>query len=157
MASAISAAKATVFLVEDHPILAQGLKALIDDESDLAVCGMAVDADASLAAIVAARPSVAIVDLTLRSGNGLDLIKALRERLPDLPTLVLSMHDESLYAERALRAGARGYVMKKEASERILAALRKVLAGEVYVSEKTASKMLSGIVEGRGAELRWSG
>ncbi|NCD21818.1 MAG: response regulator transcription factor [Spartobacteria bacterium] len=134
--------KCTVLIVDDHPLLRDGLAKVINQQSDLAVCGEAADARAGLAAVAKLRPDVAIVDLTMDEGNGLDLIKDLHLRQPDLPVLVLSMHHENLYAERAVRAGARGYVMKREPVAAVLAALRKVLAGQMAFSEETVRRLL---------------
>lgn len=134
--------KRTVLIVDDHPLLRDGLAKVINQQSDLAVCGEAADARAGLAAVAKLRPDVAIVDLTMDEGNGLDLIKDLHLRQPDLPILVLSMHHENLYAERAVRAGARGYVMKREPVAAVLAALRKVLAGQMAFSEETVRRLL---------------
>lgn len=134
--------KRTVLIVDDHPLLRDGLAKVINQQSDLAVCGEAADARAGLAAVAKLRPDVAIVDLTMDEGNGLDLIKDLHLRQPDLPVLVLSMHHENLYAERAVRAGARGYVMKREPVAAVLAALRKVLAGQMAFSEETVRRLL---------------
>ena len=120
-------AKHRVFVVDDHPIVRQGLALLIDQEPDLEVCGEAEEAESALAAIVAARPDVLLLDISLPGPDGIDLLKAIRATDPALPVLVLSMHDESVYAERALRAGANGYIMKQEATENVLVALRRFL------------------------------
>jgi DNA-binding NarL/FixJ family response regulator len=144
-------AKKQVFLVDDHPLVRRALSELIDQEGDLAVCGEAEGAAAALRSIAALKPDVAIVDLTLKEGSGLDLVKDLKLRHPDLPVLVLTMHDESTYAERLLRSGARGYVMKDEASEKVIAALRRVLAGEVYLSEPMSARVLHKLVGGAAA------
>ena len=134
--------KRNVLIVDDHPLLRDGLAKVINQQSDLAVCGEAADARAGLAAAAKLRPDVVIADLTMEEGNGLDLIKDLHLRQPDLPVLVLSMHHENLYAERAVRAGARGYVMKREPVAAVLAALRKVLAGQMAFSEETVRRLL---------------
>ena len=133
-----------VLIVDDHPLLRDGLAKVINQQPDLAVCGEAANARAGLAAAAKLRPDVAIVDLSLEEGSGLDLIKDIHARDPKLPMLVLSMHPEHLYAERAIRAGARGYLMKREPVERVLAALRKVLAGQMAVSDDIVSRLLSG-------------
>ncbi len=138
-----------ILVVDDHPIMRAGLAQLIAEEPDLAVCGEAADAHGALEAVETLQPDLAIVDITLKDSSGIDLIKDLRVRRPKLPVLVLSMHDEMFYAERALRAGARGYVTKSEVADRIIEAVRKVLAGEVYVSGKVADKMISSMVGGR--------
>ena len=141
-------AKSRIFLVDDHPIMRQGLTALINQETDLEVCGEAEDASGALAGIDKTKPDLAVVDISLKNSNGIELIKDVKIRAPKLPVLVLSMHDESFYAERVLRAGAMGYVTKAEVSNVIVKGIRKVLAGEVYVSEALASKMLSRVVGG---------
>ena len=114
-------------MVDDHPIVRQGLALLIDQEPDLEVCGEAEEAESALAAIAAARPDILLLDISLPGPDGIDLLKAIRATDPALPVLVLSMHDESVYAERALRAGANGYIMKQEATENVLVALRRIL------------------------------
>lgn len=138
-----------VLLVDDHPIVRERLAELINDEPDLVVCGEADDAQSTLAAIKRQPPDVAIIDLSLKDTYGIELIKDLGKRYPKLPTLVLSMHDETVYAERALRAGAKGYVTKQEATQQVLKALRKVLAGGIYFSEPMAEAVL-GRVAGIG-------
>ena len=134
--------KSRVFVVDDHPIVRQGLALLINREDDLAVCGEAEDALAAIQSLAAAKPDILIVDISLNGPDGLDLLKDVRMRYPELPVLILSMHDESIYAERALRAGAQGYIMKQEATEKVLVALRRILSNEIYVSERIANRML---------------
>lgn len=134
--------KRQVLIVDDHPLLRDGLAKVINQQADLAVCGEAADARAGLAAAAKLRPDVVIADLTMDEGNGLDLIKDLHLRQPGLPVLVLSMHHENLYAERAVRAGARGYVMKREPIAAVLAALRKVLAGQMALSDEIVRRLL---------------
>ena len=141
--------KRNVLIVDDHPLLRDGLAKVINQQADLAVCGEAADARAGLAAAAKLRPDVVIADLTMDEGNGLDLIKDLHLRQPNLPVLVLSMHHENLYAERAVRAGARGYVMKREPVAAVLAALRKVLAGQMALSEKIVRRLLDAPVRSR--------
>ena len=143
-----SGGKRTVLIVDDHPIVRQGLAQLINQEKDLEVCGQAEDAHGAIQAIREHDPDLVIVDISLRDTSGVDLIKDLRIQYPDLPILTLSMYDEAVYGERALRAGARGYVMKQEAIEKVVTAIRRVLAGEVYVSDEMAAKMLSKLVGG---------
>ena len=140
-----------VFVVDDHPIVRQGLALLINQEPDLAVCGAAEEMQSALAAINAVRPDILIVDISLNGPDGLELLKTFRITMPRLPVLILSMHDESLYAERALRAGANGYIMKQEATEKVLVALRRILSGEIYVSDRIANSMMRLYV--RGANL----
>jgi DNA-binding NarL/FixJ family response regulator len=143
-------AKHRVFVVDDHPIVRQGLALLIDQEPDLEVCGEAEEAETALAAISAARPDVLLLDISLPGPDGIDLLKAIRAIDTALPVLVLSMHDESVYAERALRAGANGYIMKQEATENVLVALRRILRREVYVSDRIATSMLRQLASGGG-------
>ena len=143
--------KRQVLIVDDHPLLRDGLAKVINQQADLAVCGEAADARAGLAAAAKLRPDVVIADLTMDEGNGLDLIKDLHLRQPGLPVLVLSMHHENLYAERAVRAGARGYVMKREPVAALLAALRKVLAGQMALSEEIVLRMLDAPARARKA------
>ena len=133
--------------MDDHPVVRQGLKLLINQEPDLMVCGEAEDPRKALAAIQEQQPGFAIIDLSLAHSSGIDLIKNIKLRCPNLPILVLSMHDESLYAERALRAGARGYIMKQEAPEKVITAIRQVLQGSIYVSEKMGVKMLHSYID----------
>ena len=128
--------------MDDHPLLRDGLARVINQQADLVVCGEAADARGGLAAAARLGPDVAIVDLTMDEGNGLDLIKDLHARNAKLPVLVLSMHHENLYAERAVRAGARGYVMKREPIGHVIAALRKVLDGHMALSEEIVSRLL---------------
>ena len=134
--------KQKVFLIDDHPVLRKGLGRLIDDQPDFAMCGEAESPAEAMRLLPAAKADVVIVDLTLKGGDGLELCKQIRDRFSALPILVVSMHDESLYAERALKAGARGYVMKQEPQETIMSALRMVASGEVYLSAKMSAKLL---------------
>jgi len=120
----------------------QGLTLLINRESDLTVCGEAEDAHTAMQSLTSTRPDILVVDISLNGPDGLDLLKNVRSRHPELPVLILSMHDESIYAERALRAGAQGYIMKQEATEKVLVALRRILSREIYVSERIANRML---------------
>jgi DNA-binding NarL/FixJ family response regulator len=145
-------AKHRIVIVDDHPIVRQGLAQLIDQEDDLHICGQAEDAHEAMRAIRELNPDLVIVDISLRTTSGIDLIKDIKTQFPALPVLTLSMHDEALYAERALRAGARGYIMKQEAPEEVVAAIRRVLAGTTYVSQGMAAKMVNKIVAGPGEE-----
>jgi DNA-binding NarL/FixJ family response regulator len=145
-----------VIIVDDHPIVRQGLAQIINGEPDLRVCGQAEDAFEAIQVIAALDPDLVIVDLSLKTTSGLELIKDIRVRRAALPVLALSMHDEAIYAERALRAGARGYVMKHEATDRVVAAIRRVLAGQVYVSEELAAAMVGKLVGGPGDKGRYS-
>jgi len=144
-------AKRRIFLVDDHPIVRQGLTQLIDNEPDLTICGQGEDTFGSLRAIKIAKPDLCLVDVSLKDGDGIELIKELKAQMPDIPVLMLSMHDEQLYAERALRAGARGYIMKQEPPTVVLAALRRVLDGQVYVSERMGATLLQRMVGGKSA------
>jgi DNA-binding NarL/FixJ family response regulator len=137
-------------LVDDHPIVRERLAELINHESDLIVCGEAEDGPGALSVIESSQPEIAIVDITLRDTYGIDLIKQIKAKWPDLPVLVLSMHDESLYGERALRAGAKGYLNKQEATQKVIPALRQVLAGQVFVSPAMAAGLLQKVVRGGG-------
>lgn len=145
--------KKAVFIVDDHPLLRRGLALMIDREPDLAVCGEAEDAHAAMKAIALKRPDILIVDISLNGPDGLELLKGLRAQHPHLPVLILSMHDESIYAERALRARANGYIMKQEATEKVLIAVRKILNGEIYLSDRMASKLLHQYIGSAHAEL----
>lgn len=138
-----------VLIVDDHPLMRQGIGQLINHEKDMVVCGEAEDSNKALAAIAAAKCDIAVIDISLKGSSGIELLKNIKVRYPKLPVLILSMHDESVYAQRALRAGAAGYIMKQEATEKVLVAIRKVLNGEVYVSEKLGSKMLNQLVGGK--------
>jgi DNA-binding NarL/FixJ family response regulator len=143
-----SAPKCKVFLIDDHPILRQGLALFIDREPDLKVCGEADDATSALQAIQDSTPDFVVLDISLEGPDGLELLKILRARYPKLPVLILSMHDESLYAERALRAGANGYIMKQEATDKVLTAIRHILGGDIYLSERLTKRMLQQFVSG---------
>jgi len=141
-----------VFIVEDHPITQAGLVALINRESDLFVCGCADSAPAALTQITKLKPSIVISDFTLKASNGIELMKNVVALCPDVPILVMSMHDESLFAERAMRAGARGYIMKREAADKILPAIRTILGGDIYLSEQMQRKLLNGVFHSRKTE-----
>lgn len=141
-------AKQKVFVLDDHPIVRQGLALLINQEPDLVVSGQAEEAHSALKGIAACRPDIVIVDISLSGPDGLEVIKTIRTTDASLPVLVLSMHEETVYAERALRAGANGYIMKQEATDKVLVALRRILNHEIYVSERIASKLLRQYVSG---------
>jgi DNA-binding NarL/FixJ family response regulator len=149
-----AAAKTKVFLVDDHPLVREWLTQLLQRESDLAICGEAEDTADALEKIAATQPDIVIADISLKSTHGLELVKDLQVRFPALPVLILSMHDESLYAERVLRAGAMGYITKQEATKKILPAVRQVLSGQIYISEKMASRMVHKMVLGRAEEQK---
>jgi DNA-binding NarL/FixJ family response regulator len=141
-----------VLIVDDHPIVRQGLALLINRESDLVVCGDAEEAHSALQRIETLKPHVVVVDLSLNGPDGLDLLKSIRMRYANLPVLILSMLDELLYAERALRAGANGYIMKQEATEQVLVALRRIMGGEIYLSDRMADKLLHRFAGGSSRE-----
>ena len=145
--------KKTVFVVDDHPLLRQGLALLINREADLAVCGEAEEAHSAMKAISATNPDILIADISLNGPDGLELLKNLRTSHPYLPVLILSMHDETIYAERALRARANGYIMKQEATEKVLIAIRRILKGEIYLSERMANKLLHQYVSGAAMDM----
>jgi DNA-binding NarL/FixJ family response regulator len=152
--AATAVARHTVFIVDDHPIVRQGLALLINREPDLAVCGDAEEAGSALRRIEELKPHLIVVDISLNGPDGLDLLKDIRARDANLPVLILSMLDESLYAERALRAGANGYIMKQEATDRVLVAIRRILGGEIYVSDRMANRMLHRFASGAQVETR---
>lgn len=143
--------KTRVFVVDDHPIVRQGLSQLINREPDLTVCGEAEDARTALDRIAPSEADILIVDVSLEGPDGIELLKTIRSRDSKLPVLMLSMHDESLYAERALRAGANGYIMKQEATEKVLVAIRRILQGDVYLSDRLTTTMLQQYVRGGAA------
>ena len=138
-----------ILIVDDHPLVRTGFAQLIGDCPDLEVCGEAADMAEALRLIDSDSPDLAIIDLSLAGGSGLDLIERIKSRNPDILMLVASMHDETLYAERVLAAGARGYINKQEAQENIIRAIRQVLAGKVYLSEAMTERMLNGLVDVR--------
>jgi len=144
--------KLRILIVDDHPIVRQGLARLLKSESDLAVCGHAEDAYGAMKAVRTLKPDMVIVDISLGETSGIDLIKDIKANEPEIPMLVLSMHDEMLYAERALRAGAKGYIMKHEGTQKLIAAIRAVLKGQLYISDKMASRVLSKLVSGAREE-----
>jgi DNA-binding NarL/FixJ family response regulator len=145
--------KSRVFIVDDHPLVREGLANLINGQDDFIVCGEAEDSAQAIAGIIQARPDVALIDISLKNESGLELIKDLGKQCPLVALIVLSMHDEALYAERALRAGARGYVMKRETSKSVLASIRRVLEGGVYVSERVVNRMANRLRPSRAAAL----
>ncbi len=138
-----------VMLLDDHPVMREGLAQLINHEPDLQVCGQFEDAPPAFEAVPKLNPDVVIIDLSLKGSSGLELVKNIKANYPKIPLLVLSMHDESLYAERALRAGASGYIMKAEATEAVLGAIRQVLGGGIYLSQKMSSKLMHQLASGR--------
>lgn len=142
----------TVLLVDDHPIMRHGLAQLVQMEEGLDVCGQAGSAKEGLEEVERLKPDLAIIDLTLPDKNGLELVKDIQAMVPGTQCLVLSMHDEALYAERALRAGARGYLMKEIAAESLITAIRKVLSGGIFVSDQIATRMMEQATGGRGRQ-----
>jgi DNA-binding NarL/FixJ family response regulator len=147
--------KTKILIVDDHPMMRQGLAQLINHEPDLTVSGEAEDAPQAMTAISQTKPDLVLADLTLTGKSGLELIKDMQTLHPNLAVLVISMHDESIYAERVLRAGGRGYIMKQEGGKKIMEAIRQVLRGQIYVSEKMSAKILE-IFSGRRAEAHRS-
>lgn len=150
--AATKTAKYKVLLVDDHPILRQGLAQLLGQEKDIFICGQFEEASKALEAVTQLKPDAAIVDISLKGSSGIELLKNIKVQFPRMLVLVLSMHDESLYAERALRAGASGYIMKQEPPDQVLVALRKVLGGEIYLSPAMNSKLMHQLVSGRPTE-----
>jgi DNA-binding NarL/FixJ family response regulator len=142
--------KKRILVVDDHPIVRQGLALMINREPDLVVCGEAEEATGAMHVLASSHPDVLIVDISLNGPDGIDLLKNIRISYPTLPVLILSMHDEMVYAERALRAGANGYIMKQEATENVLVAVRRIVSGEIYVSTRIANQMLKHYITGSG-------
>jgi DNA-binding NarL/FixJ family response regulator len=145
------AQKNRVFIVDDHPLVREGLTNLMNGQNDLIVCGEAKNSAQAIEGIMKTRPDVALIDISLENESGLELVKQLASRFPEVALIVLSMHDEGLYAERALRAGARGYVMKHETSSSVLASIRRVLEGGVYISERIINRMAMRLTSVGGA------
>jgi DNA-binding NarL/FixJ family response regulator len=145
------ARKSPVFIVDDHPLVREGLTNLMNGQNDLIVCGEAKNSAQAIDGIMKTRPEVALIDISLENESGLELVKQLASRFPEVALIVLSMHDEGLYAERALRAGARGYVMKHETSSSVLASIRRVLEGGVYISERIINRMAMRLTSVDGA------
>ena len=144
----VSPPRKRVFLVDDHPIVRERLAELINQEADLVVSGEAEDAVTARKQIDAQQPDLAIVDITLKDTYGIELVKDLKERCPGMPILVLSMHDESLYGERSLRAGAKGYLNKQEATKKVIPAIRTILAGGIFASEKLTAAVMQKLAGG---------
>jgi DNA-binding NarL/FixJ family response regulator len=138
-----------ILIVDDHPLFCEGLQQMIDRDAALKVCGQAADALSALRTIAELKPDLVLVDISLEGSNGIDLIKQLKIKDEELPILVISMHDESLYAERALRAGALGYVMKNEPAKVVKAAIFKVLGGDIFLSERMSSSVLAKLMLGK--------
>ena len=143
-----SKGKRSILIVDDHPIFRHGLAQLINQEKDLDVCGEAEDYYSAWKAVKELNPDMLIVDITLKNMSGIDLIREINKNYKGLPMLVISMHEESLYAERSLRAGAKGYIMKQEASESIVYAIREVLDGKIYASKNIMDALLTRFIDG---------
>ena len=141
-------ARRRIVIVDDHPLFRHDLSQLIDAQEDLVTCGEAEDAPGALEVIRALKPDLVIVDISLKGTNGVELMKSIKAENPKLPVLIVSMHDESLYALRSLRAGAKGYVMKKQPLDDVMAAVRKVLEGQIYVSASLADQLIYKVVHG---------
>ena len=139
-----------IYIVDDHPLVRQGLSQIVASEADMEICGEAEDSPAAIRGVGEANPDAIIVDISLKGANGLELIKNLKAIHEDIPILVFSMHDETIYAQRALRAGAKAYVMKKESPSKVVDAIRKIIQGEIYVSLSVADQVLHQIVSGPG-------
>lgn len=134
--------KTQVLIVDDHPVIRDGLVTIVNHERDMNVCGQADDAYQALKAVTELKPDIVVTDISLKSSDGIELTKNIKARCPRLPVIIFSVHDESLYAERALLAGAKAYLMKDEVSENIIKAIRTVLSGEIYVSDTISKKFL---------------
>ena len=142
MKKTAKSAKAQILIVDDHPMTRAGLTHLINHQADTVICGEAENAADALDLLAASQPDLMLIDITLPGKSGLELIKDVKAIRPDLPILVISMHDESLYADRVLRAGARGYITKHEGGEKLIGAIRRVLSGKIYVSESMSAHIL---------------
>jgi DNA-binding NarL/FixJ family response regulator len=140
-----------IFLVDDHPVFRHGLRGLIAEETDLEICGEAESTEEAIEKIPEYAPDIVLVDISLKGVSGIELIKALKTSQPELPTLVLSMHDEDLFAERAVRAGAAGYLMKHEAADRVVEAIRGALRGDLVLSRQLSENLLRRALQGTGA------
>jgi DNA-binding NarL/FixJ family response regulator len=148
--NAVTSSKKRVLIVDDHPVFRAGLSGLVNLETDLSVCGEAHDAAQALAALEKLSPDLVLLDMSLPGKSGLELLKDIRALSPQTPVLIISMHDETLYAERVIRAGGRGYIMKQEGPEKIVQAVRKVLSGSISVSEPIAAQILDAMSGGKG-------
>jgi DNA-binding NarL/FixJ family response regulator len=145
--------RSKILIVDDHPIVRRGLRQLVDAEPDLEVCGEAEEASEALRQVQETRPDIVTVDLTLKSGHGLELIQQIHAIDKRIKILVSSMHDESLFAERALRAGAMGYINKQESPEKIIGAMRQVLRGEIYLSSRMSDRLLHRVADGQSLAI----
>jgi DNA-binding NarL/FixJ family response regulator len=143
-------AKKRIFLVDDHPLVREWLTNLINQQPDLEVCGEADTGSQAIEGILKLKPEIAIIDISLKDSSGIELIKDLKQTLASTAALVLSMHEEPHYAQRALRAGARGYIVKRETTRKVITAIRQVLAGGVYISAELATTLAAQLVTGKG-------
>ncbi|GEP45615.1 response regulator [Brevifollis gellanilyticus] len=149
--------KKRVMIVDDHPIFRDGITQLINTQPDLQVCGSVCSANLALSAVEELKPDMIVLDISIQGTNGIELMKSIRAQHPTLPAMMLSSHDENLYAERALRAGARGYVMKSAAPEQVIEGIRRILGGGLYLSEAIGSRLLDTFLNGRGPTTGGSG
>lgn len=140
--------KTRIFIVDDHPIVRQGLTQLINLEEDMTVVGEAADAAEAVRGIAKMKPDLALVDISLKGASGIELTKKILAEHPQISVLIISMYDESLYVERVLKAGAKGYIMKQEATDHVATAIRKVLGGDIYVSDKWRNKLVHKFIHG---------
>lgn len=140
--SSLISTKTRIFILDDHPIVRQGIGEMINDESDMTVCGESDNYQEAMGVVESLKPDVILVDISLSGSSGLEFLKSLKIQYPDCKALILSMHDETLYAERALREGARGYIMKQEATEKIMDAIRHVMKGQIYLSDHMMERIL---------------
>ncbi len=141
-----------VLIVDDHPLVREGLTDLINKEKDIVVCGWAKDIPQTIKAIEKLKPDVVTVDISLEKASGLDLMKDIKARFPGLPILALSMHQESIFAERSIRAGAKGYITKQEATKKVITAIRKVLEGRLYLSETMKEKLVYSLIGNKDSD-----
>lgn len=140
--ASLTSKKTRIFILDDHPIVRQGIGEMINDEADMTVCGESDNYQEAMGVVESLKPDVILVDISLNGSSGLEFLKSLKIHNPDCKALILSMHDETLYAERALREGARGYIMKQEATEKIMDAIRHVMKGQIYLSDHMMERIL---------------
>lgn len=141
--------KIRIIIVDDHPIFRQGLKELINRQQNLVICGEAEDAPEAMRAIKKQIPDMVLTDISLKTTNGLELIRDIKVQHPNIPIVAISMHEESYYAERALRAGAKGYITKQQAPKEVVVAIEEILKGKPYVSSEMSKKMLTNLIDGK--------
>ncbi|HTA30965.1 MAG TPA: response regulator transcription factor [Candidatus Cybelea sp.] len=144
--------KSRILIVDDHPLFCEGLRRMLDRHPSLSVCGQVPDADSVLKSVAELKPDLVLMDISLEGTNGIDVTKSLKAKYPELPILVVSMHDEALYAERALRAGAQGYIMKNQPIQIVRDAIFKVLGGDIFLSEKMSTSVLAKLLLGKEDE-----